>query len=217
MHRLLDSAIIHNRKAPRVGRLCTGCGGHLLTPRTAGRVSVGSRMPCLGPGREGREITSGRRDARGLTFSAVIQTRVMQPGGSTRGEQKWCIALCGYGLTFTQRQRVHWSGFIQSHLRRRTGSDRPGRTLLEGEGRVGYRASPQVQSTPSGPWWRLADGPVPVPPDPQSAQRFTGFPIAIAVEVGVAFPQQLLGPGVGPDLLAAVPLPAGSGAIGNGG
>ena len=77
MHRLLDSAIIHNRKAPRVGRLCTGCGGHLLTPRTAGRVSVGSRMPCLGPGREGREITYGRRDARGLTFSAVIDPQLM--------------------------------------------------------------------------------------------------------------------------------------------
>ena len=56
---------------------------------------------------------------------------------------------------------------IQLHLRCCTGSDRPGRTLLEGEGRVGYRASPQVQSTPSGPWWRLADGPVPVPPELQ--------------------------------------------------
>ena len=64
------------------------------------------------------EITFGRRNAQGLTFSVVIQTRVMQPGGSTRGEQKWRIALCGYGLTFKQRQRVHWSGFIQSHLRR---------------------------------------------------------------------------------------------------
>lgn len=32
----------------------------------------------------------------------------------------------------------------------------PGRTLLEGEGRVGCRASPQLQNTPSGPWWGLA-------------------------------------------------------------
>jgi hypothetical protein len=84
-------------------------------------------MPCLGPDREGKEITSGRSDAQGLTFSVVIQTRVVQPEVSTHGEQKWRIALCGYGLTFTQRQRVHWSGLIQSHLRRRTGSDRPGR------------------------------------------------------------------------------------------
>jgi hypothetical protein len=40
----------------------------------------------------------------------------------------------------------------------------PGRTLLEGEGRVGYRASPQVQSTPSVRQWGAAGVPVPVPP-----------------------------------------------------
>ena len=48
----------------------------------------------------------------------------------------------------------------------------PGRTLWEGEGRVGSRASPQVQSTPSGRWWRLLGGPVPVPAETQSAQCF---------------------------------------------
>jgi hypothetical protein len=173
-------------------------------------------MPCLGPGREGREITSGRRDAQGLTFSVVIQTRVMQPEDSTHGKLKWRIALCDYGLTFSQRQRVHWSGLIQSHLRRCTGSDRVGRTLLEGEGRVGYRASPQVQSTPSGLLWRLADGPIPVPPDPQSAQRFAGFPIAVAVQVGVPLAQELLGTGIGADLVAAIAASAWGGAIGGG-
>ena len=66
-----------------------------------------SRMPCLGPGRKGMEITSGRRDARGLTFSAVIPARVMQPEVSTRGKQKWRIALCGYGMTLAPRHRVH--------------------------------------------------------------------------------------------------------------
>jgi hypothetical protein len=160
-------------------------------------------MPCLGPGREGMEITSGRRDAQGLTFSVVIQARVMQPGGSTHGEQKWRIALCGYGLTFSQRQRLHWTGFIQLHLRRCTGSDRVGRTLLEGEGRVGYRASPQVQSTPSGRLWKPEGVPVPVPPISLSAQGFAGFPIAVAVEVAVPLAQQLLGFGMGADLLAA--------------
>jgi hypothetical protein len=39
----------------------------------------------------------------------------------------------------------------------------PGRTLLEGEGLVGCRSSPQLQSRSSGQEWRLADGPVPVP------------------------------------------------------
>ena len=74
-----------------------------------------SRMTCLllrrslrlGPGREGKEITSGRRDARGLTFSVVIPARVMQPGVSTRRKQNWHIALCNYGMTFAQRHRVH--------------------------------------------------------------------------------------------------------------
>jgi hypothetical protein len=48
----------------------------------------------------------------------------------------------------------------------------PGRTLWEGEGRVGSRASPQLQSTPSGRWWRLLGGPVPVPPKTLSQQYF---------------------------------------------
>ena len=125
------------------------------------------------------------------------------------------MAVCGYGLTFTQRQRVHWSGFIQSHLHGCTGSDRPGRTLLEGEGRVGYRASPQFQNTPSGPWWRKTEVPVPVPPELQSAQRFTGFSIIIAIEVAVPLAQQLLSFGIESDLFAAVPAAAWGGAIGD--
>jgi hypothetical protein len=35
-------------KAPRGGRLSTGCGGYLLTPRTAGRVSVVHAWPVWG-------------------------------------------------------------------------------------------------------------------------------------------------------------------------
>ncbi len=58
-------------------------------------------------GRKGKEITYGRRDARDLTYSAVIPTRVMQPGVSTRGKQNWSIALCGYGMTLAPRHRVH--------------------------------------------------------------------------------------------------------------
>lgn len=103
-HRLFDHP---NKKAPRGGRLSTGCGGHLLTPRTAGRVSLCSRMACLVPDRRGMGITSLGRDARGLTFSAVIPARVMQPGVSTRGKQSWRIALCSYGMTLAPRHRVH--------------------------------------------------------------------------------------------------------------
>ena len=47
----------------------------------------------------------------------------------------------------------------------------PGRTLLEGEGRAGSRASPQLQSTPHFSWLWAAGIPVPVPPHSQSAQR----------------------------------------------
>jgi hypothetical protein len=62
-----------------------------------------SRMTCQGPGREGREITSGRRDARGLTFSVVIPARALQPGVSTGRKLNWRIALCGYGMTLALR------------------------------------------------------------------------------------------------------------------
>ena len=72
----------------------------------------------------------------------------------------------------------------------------PGRTLLEGEGRVGYRASPQLQSTPLfRRRWHSAV-PIPVPPELKSAQRFTGFSIAIAIEVAVPLAQKLLGFGI---------------------
>ena len=55
----------------------------------------------------------------------------------------------------------------------------PGRTLLEGEGRVGSRAFPQLQRTPFFSW-RWPDGvPVPVPAETQSAQGFTGLPISL--------------------------------------
>jgi hypothetical protein len=47
--------------------------------------------------------------------------------------------------------------------------------------------------------------PVPVPPETQSPQRFTGLPVAIAIEVVVALAQQLLCTGVGADLTAGKP------------
>ena len=92
----------------------------------------------------------------------------------------------------------------------------PGRTLVEGEGRVGYRASPQLQSTPLfRRRWHSAV-PIPVPPELKSAQRFTGFSIAIAIEVAVPLAQQLLSFGIGADLLTAVTAPPWCGAIGDG-
>ena len=92
----------------------------------------------------------------------------------------------------------------------------PGRTLVEGEGRVGYRASPQLQSTPLFSCRWLLAVPIPVLLGPHSEQGFAGFPIAIAIEIGVPLAQQLLRFGIGADLLAAVPTTAWSGAIGDG-
>ncbi len=65
----------------------------------------GSRIACLGPGRKGMEITSGRRDARGLTFSLVIPDRVMQPGVSTHRNQKWRMTRSST-VAYTLRHRV---------------------------------------------------------------------------------------------------------------
>jgi hypothetical protein len=48
----------------------------------------------------------------------------------------------------------------------------PGRTLVEGEGRVGFRASPQLQSTPLFSWRWPAGVPLPVPGKTQSVQCF---------------------------------------------
>jgi hypothetical protein len=53
----------------------------------------------------------------------------------------------------------------------------PGRTLVKGEGRVGSRASPQVQGTPFFRWWLPAGVPVPVPAETQSVQCFLGTPL----------------------------------------
>ncbi len=136
----------------------------------------GSRITCLGPGRKGMEITSGRRDARSLTFSVVIPARAMQPKIEERGNQKWRMALCPCGMAFSLRHRVHLvvQQPFESLAPPRCTPARviPGRTLWEGEGRVGSRASPQVQSTPFFRRRRPAGGPVPVPPQRQSTQRF---------------------------------------------
>lgn len=70
----------------------------------------------------------------------------------------------------------------------------PGRSLLEGEGRVGYRASPQLQNRPLFRRRWLSAVPIPVHPGPKSAQGFTGFSIAIAIDVAAPLAQQPVQP-----------------------
>ena len=55
--------------------------------------------------REG--ITSPRRDARSLTSTAVIRARVMQPGISTRGNQKWHMACPIIWMAFAHWKHLH--------------------------------------------------------------------------------------------------------------
>jgi hypothetical protein len=102
-----------------------------------------SHMVRLGPGGKGMGTTSQRRDAQGLTLSAVISDQAMQPGVSTRGKQNWRLALCVYGMTFALRHRVHLAVGqpLQSLAPPLCAPARviPGRTLLEGEGRGWFK------------------------------------------------------------------------------
>jgi hypothetical protein len=62
-------------------------------------------------------ITSLGRDARGLTFTVVIQARVMQPGGSTGWKQNWRMARCQHGKAFAPRHPCHvWTDAYRAHL-----------------------------------------------------------------------------------------------------
>jgi hypothetical protein len=93
----------------------------------------------------------GRRDARGLTFSVVIPARVMQPKTSERGKQSWRLALCCYGMTLALHHRVQRCvshRLRNSAVRPGSGDPWPDSVLLEGEGRVGAQASPQLQIGP---------------------------------------------------------------------
>jgi hypothetical protein len=92
------------------------------------------RHGLSGAWQERKGITSLGRDARGLTFSAVIPAQVMQPGIATRGKHEWRMALCDYGMAFAPHHRVH-VGFVafRAHLRCGTGSGDPWPDSLRGQ------------------------------------------------------------------------------------
>ena len=75
--------------------------------------------------------------------------------------------------------------------------------LIQCQHRIGTTFCKQSTPLGGGYFWMLL------------AQRFTGFSIAIAIEIGVPLSQQLLGFGIGADLPAAVPTTAWGGAIGD--
>lgn len=93
------------------------------------------------------------------------QARVLQPGISSRGTHHQRMTHSSCVMALARRHRVHLVWVNQSHLRLGTGSDRPDRTLLEREGGVSSRASPQVQSKPSGLVGQLRGVPLPVQPE----------------------------------------------------
>ena len=112
---LLSACSSADRKAPRGERLSTGCRSwpwH-LGPDLVGCLWFNDALSCSW--QERKEITSGRRDARGLTFSVVIPARVMQPGISAGGTQMWHMARGGYGMAFALRHLDDCT--FQSHLR----------------------------------------------------------------------------------------------------
>ena len=93
------------------------------------------------------------------------------PGVSPRGKQNWRLALCSYGMTLAPRHRVHLNQTLAPPLCA-PARVLPGRTLVEGEGRVGFRASPQVQITPLFSWRWPAGVPLAVPGKTQSVPCF---------------------------------------------
>lgn len=160
-----------NRKAPHAGRLCTSCGGSLLTRGLpVGCLWFTHRLSGAWQGRNGDHVSGMRCSgldllgcgpgsgtaARGLnTRETELASRSLRLRDDARAASPSSPCVCrivGAPPLCAPAQVI------------------PGRTLLEGEGRVGSRASPQLQITPSGPCWRVAGVPVPVPVRGQSGQ-----------------------------------------------
>ena len=72
-----------------------------------------------------------------------------------------------------------------------------------------------MRTLPPGSGWGLSLGRIGADGIGSAAQRLAGLPVAVAIQIRVALAQQLLGAGIGADLLAEVAAAAGSGAIGN--
>ena len=123
-------------RRPMWGRLHTGCGGYLLTPRTAGRVSVVHAWPALCLTGEGRNHVSGKRcselDLLGCDPGSSYAAR-----GFIRRETE--LASCSLLIRDDARAASPSSPVVC----RIVGAPPlcaparviPGRTLLEGEGR----------------------------------------------------------------------------------
>jgi hypothetical protein len=132
-------------RRPMWGRLHTGCGGSLLTPRTAGRVSVVHAWPALCLTGEGRNHVSGKRcselDLLGCDSSSGCAAR----GFNTRATE---LASCSLLI----RDDVRAASSSSPVVCRIVGAPPlcaparviPGRTLLEGEGRGWLPGLPSI-------------------------------------------------------------------------
>ncbi len=183
----------------------------------------GSRMTCLGPGREGMGITSLGRDAQGLTFSVVIPARVLQPEVSTRGKLNWRLALCCYGMTLAQRHRVHLVCVASlAHLRcahrlrcslaglcwRVRVGLAPGPPMLSPEGKVGTLAPPTAATDSPAQGRTQATAPTP-PPSAVASRPSSARAVAPARAEGGLWP----GRGAAGRLVVLAPLVEGGATV----
>ena len=174
-----------NRKAPRGGRLSTGCGcspWH-LGPIRSGVCGFTHALSGAWQRRNGDHVWEKRcsgLDLLGCDPGSGYAAR----GLNTRGTE---LAYRSLRLRDDARAASPSSPCVC----RIVGAPPlcaparviPGRTLLEGRVRVGARASPQLQVTPLCSWQWPAGVPVPVPAETQSAQCFLGAPLLLGEAV----------------------------------
>ena len=154
-----------NRKAPRGGRLSTGRGSSPwhLGPIRSGVCGFTHALSGAWQGRKGDHVCEKRCSMLDLLGCDP------GPGTAARGfnTRKSEVAFRSLRL----RDGVRATPSSSPVVCRIVGAPPlgapaqviPGRTLWEGEGRAGSRASPQLQSTPLFSRRRAAGGPGPVP------------------------------------------------------
>jgi hypothetical protein len=162
-----------NEKAPRGGRLCTSCGGSLLTRGLpVGCLWFTNDLSWAWQGRDGDHVREKRCSGLDLLGCGPGS------GYAARGVNTRETELASRSLLLRDDARA--ASPSSPFVCRIVGAPPlcaparvlPSRTLMEGEGRVGSRASPQLQSTPLFSWRWPAGVPVPVPGKTQSAQCF---------------------------------------------
>jgi hypothetical protein len=159
-----------NRQTPRWGRFSTGRGGHLLTPRTAGRVLIVHASPVWAwQERNGDHVCEKRCSGLDLLGCDPGLGYAAQDLRTRRTEVAYGSLLLRDGVRAAPSSSPVVCRIVGAPPLDTPARVIPCRTLWEGKGRAGYRASPQVQNTRLFRWRWPAGVPVPVPPETWSA------------------------------------------------